>query len=144
MQYRQATKADLTEIEELLKDNNLPFSDCSEHIDNFILKEEKNKIIGIGCIEIYGRNGLIRSMVVAKNYRRSGVAKEILRTLKEKAFDSGVTDIYLLTETAIEYFKTVGFKALDRDDAPDSIKNTKQFNAICPSSAVVMYSKIKH
>ena len=77
MEYRKATDADLAGIEELLKNNNLPISDCGEHIDSFILKVEKNKIIGIGCIEIYGRNGLIRSIVVAQNYRGNRIAKDI-------------------------------------------------------------------
>jgi len=69
MKYRQATSADLAEIETLLKDNNLPFSDCSEHIENFILKVEKNRIIGTGCIEIYDRHALIRSIVVVQEHR---------------------------------------------------------------------------
>ena len=139
MEYRQATDADLAGIETLLKDNDLPFSDCGEHIDNFILKEEKNEIIGIGCIEIYGSHGLIRSFVVAREHRGNGIAKDILHIIKDKVFDSGVTGLYLLTETANEYFNKLGFKAVERSEVPESIKKTKQFNELCPSSAVVMY-----
>ena len=139
MEYRQATDADLAGIETLLKDNDLPFSDCGEHIDNFILKEEKNEIIGIGCIEIYGSHGLIRSIVVAREHRGNGIAKDILHIIKDKVFDSGVTGLYLLTETANEYFNKLGFKAVERSEVPESIKKTKQFNELCPSSAVVMY-----
>ena len=142
MKYRQATAADLVGIERLLKDNNLPFSDCSEHIDNFIIKEDKNNIIGIGGIEIYGCNGLIRSIVVTKIQRGKGIAKDIFQIIKEKAFGFGVTDIYLLTETANEYFEKLGFRAVKRTEVPESIMNTKQFKELCPSSAVVMYLEI--
>jgi len=142
MKIRQATDADLVRIKGLLKDNNLPFSDCGEHIDNFILKEDKNNIIGIGGIEVYGCNGLIRSIVVSKNQRGKGVAKDIFKTIKEKSFDLGVTGLYLLTEDANEYFDKLGFRAVERTEAPESIMNTKQFKELCPSSAVVMYLEI--
>ena len=142
MEYRQATDTDLARIEELLRDSNLPFSDCVEHIDNFIIKEENNILVGIGCIEIYGSYGLIRSIAVNQNHRKNGVAKNILKIIRQRAFDSGVTRIYLLTETAIDYFNKLNFKDVKRSDVPDSIKNTKQFKEFCPSSAVVMYSDI--
>ena len=96
MEYRQATDADLAKIEELLKDNNLPFSDCGEHIDSFIIKEIKNTIIGIGCIEIYGNHGLIRSIVVAQNHRGNGIAKDKEETGIEYHLKGNIIEVVTL------------------------------------------------
>jgi len=142
MKIRQATNDDLVGIEGLLKDNNLPFSDCAEHIANFIIKEDENNIIGAGGIEVYGSNGLIRSIVVAQNQRGKGIAKDIIKAIKEKSFDLGVTRIFLLTENANEYFDKHGFRAVKRTNVPESVMNTKQFKELCPASAVVMYLEI--
>lgn len=142
MKIRQATDTDLVSVESLLKDNSLPFSDCGEHIDNFFLKEDKNNIIGIGGIEVYGSNGLIRSIVVTQDYRGKGVATEIMQTIKEKALYLGVKKLYLLTESANEYFEKHGFMAIKRTEAPETIMNTKQFRELCPSSAVIMYLEV--
>ena len=138
MSYRKATVADLVSIEGMLKDNNLPYIDCIDHIDNFIIKENNRKVIGLGGIEIYGSNALIRSIVVTKNQRGKGIAKDIFKIIKENACSLGVNKIYLLTETAMDYFEKLNFTKVNRTEVPESIMNTKQFKTLCPSSAIVM------
>lgn len=143
MKYRQATKTDLVKIEELLKENHLPYIDCVEHIDNFIILEDKGKIIGMGGIEVYGCNSLLRSIVVERSKREKGIGKDIFKYLNEKAFDLGVTGIYLLTETAKGYFEKLGFSEVRRTEVPKTILKTKQFTELCPDTAVAMYLKIQ-
>lgn len=138
MKYRTAEKKDLAEIKEILKQSNLPTEDCDSHVDNFIVAEQERKIIGTGGIEIYGALGLVRSIVVIPEYRGKGISREILTILESRAYDRGVNILYLLTETAEEYFKNLGFSVKNRLETPEAIVNTKQFSNLCPSTAKVM------
>ncbi len=144
MNHRKAINTDLQKIKDLLNSSKLPSDDCEEQIENFIVIEENNKLIGIGGLEIYDTVGLIRSIVVESKYRGSGIGKKIYRLIEAKAYTSGIKSLYLLTETATEYFENLGFKIKDRSEVPRSIMETKQFKEICPSSAMVMYREISN
>ena len=144
MNYRQAINTDLKQIKELLKMSRLPSKDCEEHIKNFIVTEEKNKIVGIGGLEIYGPLGLVRSIVVKADYQNRGVAREIYQLIESMAIRSGVKELYLLTENAAEYFKKLGFSAQLRAKTPPPIRETRQFKELCPSSATVMFHEISN
>ena len=50
-----AHKDDLTEITELLNFSHLPSSDCIEHINSFLVFEDKKKIIAVGGLEVCGK-----------------------------------------------------------------------------------------
>jgi len=138
MNFRKATAADLAAIKILLNSSKLPSSDCDQHIENFIVAEERGKIIGTGGFEICGTNGLVRSIVIAPEYRGNGIAKEIYQQIENGAYSLGINTLYLLTESATEYFKKLGFVIKKRSETPKSIMQTKQFKELCPSSAAVM------
>lgn len=142
MNYRDATHDDLKTIRELLDICNLPSVDCEEHLNNFILVEEINKIVGVGSLEVYDTVGLLRSIAVLPNNRNMGVGKIIYELIERKAFYLGVKILYLLTESADEYFSNFGFSVKDRNEAPLSIMKTKQFKDLCPSTAKVMYREL--
>ena len=138
MKYKQAHLSDLTKILELLETYELPTSDFKDHISNFIVAENNNMIAGVGAFETCGNLGLLRSFAVRQSHKNQGIAEQIFNLVKTKAKDSGINRFYLLTTTASQYFKRLGFTSCNRDDVPSSIKATKQFNELCPSSAVVM------
>ncbi len=142
MNHRQAPGEDLQEIKELLDINKLPSGDFEEHVENFIVIEEKRKIIGVGGLEIYGVIGLVRSIVVESAYRGRGISKNIYKLIEKKAHGFGVNTLYLLTESATDYFNKLGFVIQEREKVPKLIKDTKQYKELCPSSAVVMSRKL--
>jgi amino-acid N-acetyltransferase len=43
-----------------------------------------------------------------------------------------------LTETADKYFNKKGYRAIAREQVPEQIKASSEFNHVCPVSAVVM------
>jgi len=138
VKYRQASLADLKEIEKLLEGSNLPASDCAPHIDNFIVAERDSTIIGVGGFERCGELALLRSFVVLADHKSNGIAEKIFQLVKDRATDSGIQQFYLLTTTASHYFMRFGFSACSRHDVPAGIKQTKQFKELCPSTATVM------
>ncbi len=85
MDHREAIATDLQTIKELLNISNLPSGDCDEHIENYIVVEEKGNIIGVGGLEICGANGIVRSIVVVPKFRQKGIAKIIYKLIEGKA-----------------------------------------------------------
>jgi N-acetylglutamate synthase-like GNAT family acetyltransferase len=50
----------------------------------------------------------------------------------------GLHEVFLLTNTVEAFFAQLGFDGIPRDDAPGPIRESEQFRALCPASAVVM------
>ena len=143
MRHRKATKADSKIIRELLEDNGLPTDDYEDHIESFIVVEGGGKVIGIGGLEKCGAaTGLVRSIVVVPGHRGKGLANEIYMMIEDKARNLGIKALYLLTESATEYFMKLGFEVVKRIEVPESVKETRQFRDLCPVSAVVMFRDI--
>lgn len=142
MHYRNATRDDLPQIENLLKQNDLPYEDCSEHIRNFIVLANQQTVIGVAGLEIYQNIGLLRSIAVQNDFRNQGLGERLISKIKTRAYSCNINQLFLLTETADHYFKKQGFEVIDRYLAPDSIKQTRQFTHLCPDSAIVMASKL--
>lgn len=142
MNNRNANTTDVLVIKKLLNHSNLPSNDFEKHIENFIVIEENNTIIGLGGLEAYDKVGLVRSIVVESNYRNNGIAKDIYLLIEKRAYNLGIRTLYLLTDTATEYFRKLGFKIKKRSDVPIPIMETKQFKEFCPSSATLMFREI--
>ena len=142
MQFRTATANDLTQITSLLKQNNLPFEDCAEHLKNFIVLENEQKIIGTGGLEIYGNIGLLRSIAVLPEFQNQGLGENIYLKIKTFARSCNINQLFLLTETADHYFAKHGFKTVNRESVPNKIRKTEQFSGLCPTSAIVMSCNI--
>ncbi len=142
MNHRKATAADVDVIKEILTVSGLPAVDCDEHIDNFIVIEEKGGIIGVGGLEIHGSIALVRSIAVVPEYRGKGLARMIYKLIEDKARGLGISELYVITESAAEYFKRFGFVVIERCKVPGSIAETRQFKELCTSSAMVMNCKL--
>jgi amino-acid N-acetyltransferase len=56
----------------------------------------------------------------------------------QQALVEGLENVYLLTETAEEFFLRIGFHVLDREYVPTRIRTSVEFASLCPTSAVAM------
>lgn len=136
---RAATQSDIPAIETLLLASRLPADEVKEHIANFFVTEDQEKLVGVGGLENCGEGiGLLRSLAVLDEYRKRGIARQLCEHLLAHARQSGISGLYLLTITAQGYFAKLGFAPVARDKAPEAIKNTRQFRETCPESAVLM------
>ncbi|MEM7562370.1 MAG: arsenic resistance N-acetyltransferase ArsN2 [Pseudomonadota bacterium] len=129
---------DLNQLENLLKINNLPTKDCAGQVHNYYALYEHQKLIAAGGLEPAGSYQLLRSLVVDPQRRGGGLGAQMTEFLIAKARDAGCPAIYLLTETARDYFLLFGFREIERAQVPDSIKETRQFSELCPDSAICM------
>jgi amino-acid N-acetyltransferase len=116
----------------------LPVDDLPVVLDNFIVAIDNSEVTGVAGLELYGNYGLLRSVAVDKNQRGKGIAAELLSRIEAVAINKGLEGIYLLTETAAEYFNNKGYEHIARMDIPEEIKESSQFRHVCPESAIAM------
>ena len=79
---------------------------------------------------------------LAEQYRGSGINGLISIIRERVARDPNAKSIYLLTTDAAEYFKRLGFFAITRDAAPDSIRRTREFSHLCPDNATLLCRRL--
>ena len=133
--------SEIPQIVQLLNQNELPVEDISEQIDFFAWKKEA-EFIGIGGLEQYGQTGLLRSVAILNPHKGQGLGKEWVKELLNESKKRGIEKLFLLTTTAEVFFQRMGFTTIEREVVPDSIRQTSEFQSICPASAAVMSIKI--
>ena len=125
----------LGRLEALLGSNALPTEDCAEQTGNFYGIFDLDRLIAAGGLEPADEYCLLRSVVVAPAYRGRGLGRGMTEFLLERARAAGCARVFLLTETAADYFARFGFEPVARDGVPAPIAQTRQFASLCPDSA---------
>ena len=139
---RSAEFIDLQRILEFLKINGLPTVGVESCYANFVIAtDEKGTLLGVAGLEIYSQMALLRSVAVEKNSRRKGHGRALVEAVLGNAKRSGVHTIYLLTETASDYFKHLGFDLVDRKDIDEVVMASLEFTE-CRNTALVMRKTI--
>lgn len=129
----------LQEVILLLKSNNLPHQDIK--LDNSLFvsySDEHGKVVGSGGLEFYSRYALLRSVAVDESQRGKAFGKEIVKDLVDRAKHQSIREIYLLTETAHDFFLKRGFTDVARENVPEEVKASSEFASVCPVSAACM------
>jgi len=140
---RVATADELQAIGELLEVNGLPADDLAEqNLSLFRIAGAPGSVDAVGGLERCGDNALIRSIATSKTMQGLGIASEIVQELEELALNKGIRGLYLLTESAELYFQSKGYSQIERTDVPLSIRESRQFSALCPDSATVMFKRV--
>ena len=122
----------------LLKASNLPADDLNFKRDLLVGYYEGNALVGTGGLEIHGPYALLRSLSVKLGIRGKSVGTTITEYLLGEAKKKKLKAIYLLTETAGNFFRKKGFTDVKRDQVPEEIKATTEFSQVCADTAVVM------
>ncbi len=137
----------LEKLQKFLKANKLPADDLDMHLTVkgkvFFGYYENGELVGSGGLELYSGSALLRSVAVKETYRGKTLGQKIVNDLVTKAKELKITDIYLLTETARDFFSRYGFKEVDRHLVPAEVKASSEFSYVCPASAVCMFYKLQ-
>ena len=104
IQYMFGDSIEEESIRELLKGCGLPYEDIAKHLSHFILAKDGNHLIGTIGLEIFGKDGLLRSLAVGNFYRSRGIAKALYDRILGYAHLQGITTLHLLTTSAIGFF----------------------------------------
>lgn len=139
---KKAEKTDVPKIGKILKEEDLIYEDIESECIDFFLAYEDPLFIGIIGLEKYDNIGLLRSLIVKKEYRKKGYGAKICKELMNYAQKNLISELFLLTCTAKDFFENIGFEIIDRTKVPDLIKNTSEFSNLCPASATCMYMNL--
>ncbi|WP_458186751.1 arsenic resistance N-acetyltransferase ArsN2 [Haladaptatus sp. NG-WS-4] len=135
---RRADDSHRSYIRTLLDRNELPSRDVRSKVDCFYVGYDGADAVGIGGVEVYGTDGLLRSVVVERSVRGDGFGTALCDLLEERASADGVETLYLLTTTAADFFAGRGYVEIERSDAPPAIQQTTEFDGLCPASATCL------
>jgi len=138
IKYGYASGADLSAIQTLLADCHLPSGGIERLTDNCLVAKVDSKLVGMVALEPYGRWALLRSLAVAPDCRGRSLGRSLCGRMVNHARLLGVVQLCLLTTDAERYFAALGFKRIERSEAPAQIQATRQFRSLCPKSAVCM------
>jgi amino-acid N-acetyltransferase len=143
MKPELARSDDEAAIKRLLALCNLPHVDITAaHLSHFWVMRDKNGLFGVVGLQVGSGTALLRSLAIAPNARGRGFGEELLRQAEMDALSQGVETIYLLTETAQEFFAHHGYQCSERAAAPPFIRATAEFRELCPDRAVCMVKQI--
>jgi amino-acid N-acetyltransferase len=128
----------------LLLAQGLPASDITdEHLEHFFFMGSDGSPTGLVGLEIYGTDGLLRSLVVPDNARTQGVGSALVRHVEDYATSHRVSALYLLTTTAESFFERRGYRRVERTEAPPAIQSTPEFASLCPASSAFMLKRLQ-
>ena len=132
------------DVRRLLEEADLPTSDLTpEKLGNFFACERVGRLEAIAGLELYGADGLLRSVVVSPQCRSQGLGAALVAHAEGAARVGGVARLFLLTNTAERFFSRLGYERVARAAAPPAIRNTSEFSALCPTSAVLMVKQLR-
>jgi len=94
-----------------------------------------SQTIGVVALEACGDAVLLRSVAVAREHRRDGVATAMVAKCLVAA---DARPVYLLTLDAADYFARFGFVRCPRAEVPPAIAASRQFTETCPADATCM------
>ena len=138
-------RKDEREVYRLLSQAELPFKDLTDDkFKNFLIGRAKDgSVVGAIGVEPYQDVGLLRSLVVHPSHREKGLGKQLVCELESFAQGKGIKTIFLLTITAADFFRKLGYEVTQRAHVPESIAKTEEFKNICPVSAVCLFKNLK-
>ena len=136
---RTARAADIDAARGLLEQASLPVAGLDEQFGPaYAVADSDSGIVGVVGIERHGAYGLLRSAAIDPGWRGQGIGEALTRNRLAWATAVGMHAVYLLTETAADWFPRFGFTRVDRTDVPPEIAASGEFAHLCPASAVVM------
>ena len=133
---------DVKHVKRLLREAGLPDDDLEAGMLAFVAEASGLPIGAIG-IEDFGSVGLLRSLVLASEFRSAGFGRFLVERLEELAQKRGIDELWLLTIDADAWFERLGYQRSAREHAPPSIAATKEFSSLCPADAVLLRKRVR-
>jgi N-acetylglutamate synthase-like GNAT family acetyltransferase len=137
-----AGPADRPAIEALLRSNGLPTEGLELALGSAVVGRDGGRIVGCAGVEVHGSTGLLRSVCVEPDHRGTGLGRRLVERAEAAAAAAGVAELFLLTETASDWFPRLGYAAGSRDVAPEALRESAEFRGACPVSAELLHKRL--
>lgn len=123
---------------EFLEAFNLVYTDLDQPNIRIFRFEDSGQLVGFGGLEIFGNLALLRSIAVGKELQGKKAGRFICSWIEDWAKENHISELYLLTTTARDFFAHLDYQIIQRDEFPESLRQTSQFSQLCPASAICM------
>ena len=131
--------SDLPALETLLEAAGLPAAELEAVLpDGLLVVRDGGRLVGAVALQPAGDDGLLRSLVVDPSRRGKGLGVALVEAVESLAARRGIRRLYLLTETAAEFFPRYGYEATERAEVPPAIAATAEFHSVCPAGAACL------
>ena len=132
------------ELRSWLEAERLATDDLAEGAPRFFrLSDPAGGTLGFAGLSGVGPQRLLRSVVIRPDTRGSGAGARLVAAVEAAARADGAACLWLLTQGAAPFFGRMGFVAAERPDAPPVIRDTAQFQGLCPASAALLCKTLR-
>ncbi|WP_062223268.1 GNAT family N-acetyltransferase [Aureimonas sp. D3] len=122
----------------LLSTAGLPTEDVAEPGRVFLrYATEGGEFVGIGGFEPLGAAVLLRSIAVVPEHRGRGMGGAITADLMQRGRGQGAADAFAFTTGERTFLAALGFRRVERTEAPAAVLATRQAMGLCSASAVL-------
>ncbi len=137
-ELRAAAAADLAVVGALLEQAGLPTRDLAASKAEFTVLSDGERIVAAGALQRLGSAALLRSVIVAGDRRGAGLGRAIVQQLEKLALAARIDRLFLLTQSAEEFFAREGYRVIERIEVPQEVQRSEEFRSLCPDSATCM------
>lgn len=139
MRIDRSDSADTPAVEALLAEAGLPLEGAAEALTTSgVVARASGMVVGGAAVERYGEAGLLRSVVVAQDHRGTGTGRALVAAAERLARDDGIRALYLITETASDWFPRLGYEVVPREEARAAVGASIEFTMACAATGVPM------
>lgn len=133
-----------TELQALLEQCGLPVADLfEEKAMAFFGCREGGNLVAVVGMETGIDAILLRSLAVATAHRGDGLARRLVAFVEHLAGARGKETLFLLTDSAADFFRALGYTDVPREHAPDWIRAGAQFSELCPDDAAFLSKSLR-
>jgi amino-acid N-acetyltransferase len=143
VRVERATPGETAAVEELLSAAGLPLDGAAQALELGVVGRDGGRVVAASAIERYGTSGLLRSVVVSEDARGTGLGREIVAAAEQLAREAGIVDLYLLTETATDWFPRLGYEVVERPAAIAAVGGSVEFTSVCRDTGVAMRKHLR-
>ncbi len=147
-EIRAAREDDFAAVCRLLAESALVYEDLTPaNLDTFVvipMGGDGPSLAAVAGLETFreSREGLLRSVAVSLALRRRGVGASLVAAVEAKARMLGLGRLWLLTTTAPDFFRRLGYADAERADAPEAVQQSNEFKGLCPTSAICLSKRL--
>ena len=138
----RALDSDRTAMESLLAAIGLPLDGLEIALHTAVVARGEGGVVGCAAFEPYGSIGLLRSVCVAAHLRGAGLGRKLVGAIEQLAAAVGISELFLLTDTAEEWFTGLGYVPAVRTSVPAALRASPEFTGACPESAAVLHKRL--
>ncbi len=133
---RPASREDMSSVRKMAAELGWPVDDFGDSVfRNFFVLNNETGVVGCVGLEVYGEAAILRSLSVKRDARGVGYGWLLADTAVTMARLRGVKRIYLLTESASDFFAAkLGFRVIDVSTVSPAVASSNAFRTRLPGA----------